>query len=352
MMLKSSHLFLSLLVLVVLYPIWQCRQPLHAQPIIQPSGDVVPREVREIYDRGLNYLLEAQTESGVWTEGYSGPGTTGLAVMAFLASGEDPNFGSFATAIRAAVRSMIRSQDSATGYLGDSMYQHGFAMLALAEVYGALDEDDLWDSEPGRPQRSVGEALELGVRCAITAQSKNPHQAWRYSPGARDADTSVSGAILMGLLAARNAGIEVPDTAIDKAIDYFSSMTNESGVVGYSGGMGGFGQSIARSSIACLVFSIARRKELKQYEATRNYITSNMDEQSHYIEYTRYYQAQALFQADISAWERWNRTLIRQLKAAQNQDGSFNGQFGKATTTSLNLLSLALNFRFLPIYER
>jgi hypothetical protein len=323
-----------------------------AQPSIQPSGDVVSREVREITDRGLQYLVNAQTEAGAWTDGYSGPGTTGLAVMAFLASGEDPNFGRYALAIRPALRSVIRGQDSSTGYLGDSMYQHGFAMLALAEAYGALDETALWEGEANRSHRSIGEALELGVRCALTAQSKNPHQAWRYSPGARDADTSVSGAILMGLLAARNAGIEVPDSSIDKAIDYFSSMTNETGVVGYSGGMGGFGQSIARSSIACLVFSIAKRKDLKQYEATRAYITKNMDEQSHYVEYTRYYQAQALFQADIQAWEKWNRSLIRQLKAAQNQDGSFSGQFGLATTTSLNLLSLALNYRFLPIYER
>jgi hypothetical protein len=325
----------------------------YAQPGLTPTGDVVAREVREIYDAGLNYLLESQSEAGTWADGYSGPGTTGLGLLAFLASGEDPNFGRYSLAIQRSTRSVIRSQDASTGYMGDSMYQHGFAMLALAEVYGVLDDEHLWtDESTGKPQPSVGTALELGVRCAITSQSKNPHQAWRYSPSARDADTSVSGSILMGLLAARNAGIEVPDSSIDKAIDYFSSMTGETGVVGYSGGMGGFGQSIARSSIACLVFSIAKRKDLKQFQATRNYIIQNMDEQSHYVEYTRYYQSQALFQADLEAWEKWNRSLIRQLKASQSPDGSFNGQFGKATTTSLNLLSLALNYRFLPIYER
>jgi hypothetical protein len=351
-MLKPPHLLTVAMAWVTPFAIPWSSQCTQAQPILQTAGDVVPREVREIVDRGLNFLLESQSESGGWIEGYSGPGTTGLAVMAFLASGEDPNFGIYSSAITRAVRSMISAQDTSTGYMGDSMYQHGFAMLGLAEVYGTLQEDDLWKNDSGRQLPSLGEALELGVRCAITAQSKNPHQAWRYSPGARDADTSVSGAVLMGLLAARNAGIEVPDTSIDKAIDYFSSMTNESGVVGYSGGMGGFGQSIARSSIACLVFSIAKRKDLKQFEATRNYITVNMEEHSHYVEYTRYYQSQALFQCDLSAWEKWNRNLVRQLKASQNQDGSFNGQFGKATTTSLNLLSLALNYRFLPIYER
>lgn len=325
-----------------------------AQPATAPIGDVVPRDVREITDRGLQYLVETQNEAGDWADGYSGPGTTGLALLTFLASGEDPNFGKFSQPIRKTLRSIIRSQDGSTGYMGNSMYQHGFAMLALAEAYGAVDETDLW--ETGKPtagrERTIGEALELGVRCAVTSQERNPHNAWRYSPSARDADTSVSGAILMGLLAARNAGIEVPDKSIDGAIKYFGSLTGDSGAVGYSGGLGGFGQSIARSSIACLVYSISKRKELKQFEATKKYVVSNMNEQSHYEEYARYYEAQALFQADLDAWAKWNRSLARQLKSSQNDDGSFNGQFGKATATSLNLLALALNYRFLPIYER
>jgi hypothetical protein len=33
-------------------------------------------------------------------------------------------------------------------------------------------------------------------------------------------------------------------------------------------------------------------------------------------------------------------------------DGSIRGRFNPAISTSLSLLSLALNYRFLPIYER
>lgn len=329
-------------------------QVVHAQPLTAPQGDVVPRDVREITDRGLDYLMKTQDDSGGWSDGYGGPGTTGLALMAFLASGEDPNFGKYSQPIKKAIRAIIRAQNGSTGYMGDSMYQHGFATLALSEAYGAVDETDLW--ETGKPvagrERPIGESLELAVRCSVTSQSQNPHSAWRYSPSARDADTSVSGAVLMGLLAARNAGIEVPDKSIDSAIKYFSSLTGDTGAVGYSGGLGGFGQSIARSSIACLVYSIAKRKDLKQFESSKTYVVNNMNEQSHYEEYARYYQAQALFQADLEAWEKWNRSLVRQLKSAQLDDGSFSGQFGKATSTSLNLLALALNYRFLPIYER
>ena len=54
----------------------------------------------------------------------------------------------------------------------------------------------------------------------------------------------------------------------------------------------------------------------------------------------------------MPAWEKWNKLLVRQLKQAQAPDGSFRGQLGGAVSTSLSLLALAVNFRFLPIYER
>ena len=110
------------------------------------------------------------------------------------------------------------------------------------------------------------------MRAAITSQKKNSYGGWRYTPDANDADTSVSGAVLVGLLAARNAGIEVPDESIDRAISYYQSMTSNSGQVAYAGGLGGFDESLARISIGSLVYSIARRKDLPQYKATIEYL--------------------------------------------------------------------------------
>jgi hypothetical protein len=326
-------------------------RPAHSQPPTAPSGEVVPRDIREMYDKGLQYLAATQNERGDWAGGgEQGPGVTGMALLAFLASGEDPNFGLYSNPIRKALRSIINAQDAKTGFFGMSMYHHGFAMLALAEAYGAVDERNLWPD--GKPTRTIGQALELAVRSAITSQKSNPTNAWRYSPSGRDADTSVSGAVLVGLLAARNAGIEVPDEAIDKAVAYFKSMTSKSGEVGYSG-LGGFGESTARTSIATLAYAVARRKDLNEYKATLGYLKQRVDQPANgYAEYARYYEAQALFQGDLESWERWNKLLVRQLKEAQAPDGSFRGQFGSTISTSLSLLALALNYRFLPIYER
>jgi hypothetical protein len=321
-------------------------------------GEVVPRDVREMYDHGLQYLANTQTPEGSWNDSQQGAAVTGLALMAFLASGEDPNFGLYSNHVKKAVRSIIAGQDARTGYLGNSMYHHGFGMLALAEAYGTVDDRNLWsDSDSGQKgqHRSIGQALELAVRCAVTSQKKNSFGGWRYTPDSTDADTSVSGAVLVGLLAARNAGIEVPDECIDKAISFYQSMTSPSGMVGYTGGLGGFGESLARSSIASLVFALARRKDLSQYKATLSYLTQNLEQSASsgpYPEYARYYQAQALFQGDVEAWEKWNRLLVRELKQSQQSDGGFNGQFGRSIGTSMGLLALALNYRFLPIYER
>ena len=132
----------------------------------------MPRDVREMYDRGLQFLAKTQTERGDWQGGQQGPGITGMCLMVFLASGEDPNFGPYSNNVRRAIRSIITSQDAETGFMGNSMYHQGFATLGLAEAYGAVDERNLWPDHKG--PRSIGQALELAVRCAVTSQKKNP----------------------------------------------------------------------------------------------------------------------------------------------------------------------------------
>jgi hypothetical protein len=320
-------------------------------------GTDVPRDVEQIYERGLEWLATNQTPEGTWSGGDSGPGITGMCIMAFLASGEDPNFGRYSENIRRAVRSMIKGQTEATGFFGgnmghSSMYHHGFAMLGMSEVYGVLDEDTLWDAETKADERrSIGESLELAVRGAVTSQKNNSFHAWRYGPEATDADTSVSGAVLMGLLAARNAGVKVPDEAIDQALDYFKTMTTNRGEVGYSG-IGG-GGSANLKAIAALVYSIGKRKDWKEYKGVLGAITVNLEHEEYsYPEYFRYYTAQALFQGDFEAWNKWNLKTAKQLKDLQSDDGSFQSQHGPAYGTGMSLLAMALNYRFLPIYER
>ncbi len=309
-------------------------------------GGKVPADVKRIYDRGLNYLVQSQQKNGSWDSGSGSSyrnGVTALCVMAILSCGEDPNFGRYSTPLHRAIRSLIKAQDSKTGYFEHSMYDHGFSMLALSEAYGAVDDRILWKAnDTENSSTTIGKSLELAVKCAVTSQNQNPNGAWRYSPDATDADTSIAGAVLVGLLAARNAGIEVPDANIEQALDYFALMTSPDGSVGYSG-LGSWGQSLARSSITNLVMSVSKHKDWDEHKLTLEHIKKNLN----------YYVAKALFQSDFDAWQEWNSETIDFLKKSQRNDGSFDfGSHGIQYSTSMSLLALALNYRFLPIYER
>jgi hypothetical protein len=312
-------------------------------------GGIIPQEVDTVYERGLGWLAANQSDEGDWrASSQNGAGVTGICLMAFLASGEDPNFGRYANNIRRAVRNLVSQQDASTGYIQSSMYHHGFAMLALAEAYGAVDEARLWTGSESKA-KPLSKVLDLAVRCAATAQKNNRFGGWRYSPDARDSDTSVTGAVLMGLLACRNAGLDVPDDTVNTALDYMRRCTMRDGTVAYYG-TSGMGESMNRSSIATLVFSVGKQKESDEFPLVLKYISGRLEYQERsYPEYFRYYMAQALFQGDYEAWQKWNASTVRQLHDAQGGDGSFSGS---AYSTGMALLALALNYRFLPIYER
>lgn len=323
--------------------------PAFAQDPALRFGGQIPPEVDRIYERGLEWLTKNQAAEGNWQGAQSGSGVDGLCVMAFLASGEDPNFGRWTRPLRMALRHIISSQNSETGYLPNSMYHHGFATLALAECYGAVDEILIWQGT-GKAGRSIAQTLDLAIRCAGTSQKKNRWGGWRYNPDSTDADTSVTGAMLMGLLACRNAGMDVPDETINAALEYMRRSTGRDGSVAYSGGIGGMGESMNRTAIATLVAAVSKQKDEAKYPATLKQLTSQLEHrEGSYPEYFRYYMAQALFQGDYAAWQKWNAMTIRQLQESQQEDGSFNSD---PYATAMSLLALALNYRFLPIYER
>ena len=313
-------------------------------------GAPIPAVHRTMFDKGLDYLKGSQRKDGGWA---GSAGVTGICVMALLASGEDPNFGRYAENIRMGVRSIIRRQDGDTGFIQTGMYEHGFAMLTLADCYGAVDERMLWLGED--EGRSIAEALELAVRCAVTSQENNPTKAWRYSPDSTDADTSAAGAVLMGLLGARNAGVAVPDSSIDGAVEYFVSQTMRTGNVNYSG-FGGMGDSHARSAICALVLAIAKRQDLESYKAVQEYLSKTWDATPwNHPAYTLYYRSQALFQVQYEIWRKWTQENTVLLAELQNEDGSIpikGASSGLEFQTGMALLSAGLNYCLLPIYER
>ena len=100
-----------------------------------------------------------------------------------------------------------------------------------------------------------------------------------------------------------------------------------------------------------LVLALAKQKDTADYKSAWQYLQQAGGD-GHYQQYYLYYAAQAYFHSSPDAWRKWNAQNIKTLAATQNKDGSWDGSFGNSFGTAASLLSLALNYRFLPIYER
>jgi hypothetical protein len=309
-----------------------------AQELFIEKSDSTPMEVERMYVKGMQYLARSQNTEGHWPDRSYGsePAVVGLAVLSMLAHGDDPNFGPYQSSIGRGFDFILKQMNQQTGYIGRSMYNHGFACLALAEAYGAVDDPRL------------GPALEKAVSLILNSQAKNPFGAWRYSPESTDADTTVSGAQMVALFAARNAGINVPEAAIKKGLGFFSNCQTSDGGYGYTAGTSA---NAARTAIGCVILALAKDKNSKAFQAASNFL-KNAPPESSYYHYYLYYASQAFFHISPEQWQIWNRRNIKTLASTQNPDGSWDGQFGPTFATSASLLSLALNYRFLPIYER
>jgi hypothetical protein len=314
-----------------------------AQELFMNQPGSLPAELEPLYLKGLAYLVKAQDKDGGWADAMYGsrskqPAVTGLAILALLAHGDDPNDGPYAPTIKRGLDYLLKQQDAKTGYFGPSMYNHGFATLALAEAYGAVEDERL------------GPALEKAVALSLASQARNPEGAWRYSPESKDADTTVSGAIFVSLIAARNAGLAVPEDSLRKALAFYKRCASPGGGFGYTGHDGGSGP---RNAIGVLAFALARQKEDAAFKEGLPAVTEAENRfGSSYPFYFEYYASQALFQSDLKRWTEWNAQNLKRLAATQTAEGSWEGQHGPVFCTSAALLSAALNYRFLPIYER
>ncbi len=301
-------------------------------------GEGLPPDLEFVYKSGLTFLAATQTQAGNWPDNYGGqPGVVGICTLALLASGEDPNYGPYKDTVKRAAEFIVSQQDPNTGYIGNSMYNHGFATLALAELYGHLREPD------------VSVPLKKAIDLILKSQEQNPKGGWRYTPTSKDADSTVSGAQMVALFAAKNAGLEIPEKAFERGLEYFKTCRGDDGGIGYTNNRGG---NATRTAIASLSFSLANDYESEDSKKIFEYLRSNRDGSSSYVYYHFYYMAQALFQGDMDEWRVWNRQTVELFKATQQENGSWNGSRGASFSTGSALLAMALNYRMMPIYER
>src|SRR5262245_11080968 len=216
----------------------------------KPGGSdalITPATEKAIAD-GLAYLVREQAADGSWGTGQfqSNVAITSLAGLAFLASGAQVGMGKYGQVLQKAVEFVLSQEEPGMpGFFNSRkiaihgpMYNHGFGVLFLAEVHGAIAEPKL--------RRQVREALERAA--TVTLKAQNHEGGWRYRPHPGDADLTVSCGQLQALRAAQRAGIDVPNKALDQAVRYVKTcqLSDEGGFRYQSiGGAPGFARTAA-----------------------------------------------------------------------------------------------------------
>ncbi|HVS71853.1 MAG TPA: prenyltransferase/squalene oxidase repeat-containing protein [Phycisphaerae bacterium] len=310
-----------------------------------PLADELTPEVRDRVKKGLAFLARNVAANGT----VSGGGGDAVAIVAlcgiaFLADGDMPNDGQYGQQVDRILDFILKNtQESGlitSGNYGSPMYGHGFATLFLAEVYGMS------------PRPEVKEKLQLAIRLIV--QSQNSEGGWRYQPVPQDADISVTICQIMALRAARNAGIKVPKTTIDRAIDYVKKSQEPDG--GFSYMLASRGSAYPRSAagVACLYYAgIYDGNEIKRgikYLMARLPGKAGAENDNYY--YGNYYATQATFMSGGDAWAAFWPAIRADLSKKQQADGSWVGDNGPVYATAMALIMLQVPNRLLPILQK
>jgi hypothetical protein len=303
-----------------------------ATPRVSALSAEVTQEQRQVVERGLLWLAAQQAEDGGYGQlSHYGPhvGIAGLAGLAFMSEGSVPGRGRFADHVDRCL-GFILDHSSESGLLvaqssHGPMYDHGFAALFLAEVYGMSPRPDL------------REKLRRAIR--LIANTQNVEGGWRYQPVRNDADISVTVCEVMALRAARNVGLYVDKSVIDAATDYVKASQNPDGGFRYMLDSGG--SAFARSAAAVAALQYAGVYTGDEVERGLQYVMRFIPP-----------PAQAMFMAGDAYWGRWWPAVRDELIGKQSPDGSWRGQAGPEYGTAMALIILQMPNRLLTIFQK
>ena len=310
--------------------------------------------------RALEFLKSAQKPDGSWESGGFGRATsvTSLAVLAFLAAGHVPGEpGPYRESVERGILYVLDSQRPNGMLVSNTshgpMYCHGISTLMLAEVVGMA-------RDPGLAERSrdaLARAADLILKAQDLAKSPEHSGGWRYQPTSRDSDLSVSGWQLMALRAAKSAGCAVPSDHIDRAVAYIKRCSvADGGGFAYQPGQG---PNNPRTGTGILALEICDSHATPEALAGAEYLLKHPPRWTNeYFFYEVYYGSQAMFQMGDRYFPAYYPKLVAILLDHQDKDGSWlsgdgnDRSGGRNYCTAMAVLALAVEYRYLPIYQR
>ncbi len=301
-------------------------------------------EVEAATQRGLEFLKKQQKKDGGFAA-QNPVGSASIALLGFLANGHLPEKGEFGSNVTKLVEYLLKVRNTYTGYLGQSMYEHGFALLALSDVWGEYKDNN----------NELEQAIEQAVQLCVSVQ--NREGGWRYSPGSTDTDISVHSAVLQALRAAREAFFAVPEDTMRKAAQYVLRCQMKDGGFAYQPG-GGSG--LARTGIGVMCLMACGMSESDAVKRGLQFLVRRPQLEQSWASYGAYYTVLAMYQGrtiNPRYWSEWYPKIQSQILKAQRKDGSFvfqggGGSSGSIVDTGFALVALGVQKGYLPLFQR
>ncbi len=321
---------------------------------VRPRPDLITAETEGAIRRAQAFLARVQARDGSWRGGRNSMAypcaMTSLAGLALMAGGNTPSEGDYADEVRAGLDYVLTSAGrngliARTGEEQRPMYSHGFGMLFLAQAYGAEHDAAL--------QHRIHDVLRRAV--VLTARSQSAAGGWLYTPDANGDEGSVTITQIQALRAARNAGIKVPKSTIDRAVLYIARCANEDGGISYSlRNLGSSRPAITAAAVATLYSAGQYDHPVapRALDYLKERMAADIPNRGHET-YMLLYGGMSMYLSGEENWRAYFPKVRDDLLKSQNEDGSWPGDMvGEVYGTSAALLVLQLPYRYLPILQR
>ena len=328
----------------------------------------VDDDVDQAIKNGIAYLVSAARDNGAIVDRGHDVAMTSLAIMAMASVGIEPGALDEKSLVMSRAIDFVldRRHQDAQGYFGKAdgsrMYGHGITTLMLTEMMGMGSTSD----QNNRIHASLEKAIKLILSAQAVRKSPTLAGGWRYTPSATDSDLSVSVWQLMALRSAKNDGLDVPASSIEKALQYLKySYTAPRGrqasnaIGGFSYTPGHHHPSFTMTSAGLLAMQVCGQYESPMVKGAAEWLFQNPPRtRERFFHYGVYYYAQGMHQAGGQYSKKADEVVPKLLLDIQEPRGSWlarSGEernIGKVYATALSILSLSVRYHYLPIYQR